>query len=58
MKFKSRKEQREVLETMSSLLTPLMNHLSEQSKEAVKISLRILSDTEYEGENKNDNCDF
>lgn len=53
MKFKNRKEQREVLETMSSLLSPLMNHLSEQSKEAVKISLRILSDTEYESEDKN-----
>lgn len=46
MKFENRQEQRFVCETMNSLLAPLMVHLSEKTKEAVTITLRILNGTE------------
>ena len=48
MKFKDRAEQRQVTETFTDLLMPMMKHLNEETKEQIVIGLRILRDTEVE----------
>ena len=50
MKFKDRKEQRQVTETFTDLLMPMMKYLNEETKEQIEIGLRILNNTEIEGE--------
>ena len=46
MKFKDRKQQRDVCETMVALLIPLKDKLNNKNRECVEITLRILSETE------------
>ena len=43
MKYKDRKEQRKVCETINSLLSPLMPHLIEEDRKAVDTAIRILN---------------
>lgn len=52
MKFKNKKEEWEVKETMIALLTPLINHLDNRTKKACEITLRILAETNIESEDK------
>lgn len=54
MKFKDRKQQRDVCETMADLLIPLKYKLNDKNRECVEITLRILSETEVV-EDGNDN---
>ena len=54
MKFKNRKEQREVTETMNALLLPLMQYLNEETSTIVKKSLEILSTVEIENKENSD----
>lgn len=46
MTYKDRKEQRNVNETMSSMLLSLKNYCSENVCECIDITLRILSETD------------
>jgi len=48
MKFKDRKEARDVREVMASLLLPLINHLDVRTRNACEITLRILAETDQE----------
>lgn len=52
MTYKNRKEQRNVTETMSSLLLPLKNSCSENVCECIDITLRILAETDVRSEEK------
>lgn len=48
MKFKNRKEQRMVTETMGSLLNSLKLHVNDQTRAAIDITLYIIDETEVE----------
>jgi len=48
MKYKDLKEAREVRETMTALLIPLINHLDNRTQKACEITLRILAETDIE----------
>ena len=54
MKFKDRKEQRQVTETMGALLLPLMPFLNEETCNRIEIGMRILRDTDIEEQEKDD----
>ena len=49
-RFKDRTEQRQVVETFTDMLMPMMKYLNEETKEKIEIGLRILSGMEIEGE--------
>lgn len=48
MKFKNRKEQRLVSETLSDLLMGNYYHYNDETQKAIDIGLRILKDVEIE----------
>lgn len=48
MTYKNRKEQRNVYETMSSLLLPIKNYCNKNVIDCIDITLRILSETPVE----------
>lgn len=50
MYFKNRKQKRNVNEEMADLLIPLKRHCNEHIQNYIDITLRILSETEIEGE--------
>ncbi len=50
MKFKNRREQRFVIETLSDLLMGNYYHYNDEAQKAVDIGLRILQDVEIENE--------
>ena len=54
MKFKDKKQQRDVCETMVALLIPLKDKLNDKNRECVEITLRILSETEVLEDGNND----
>ncbi len=56
MKFKNQKEARDVRETMTALLIPLINHLDVRTQNACEITLRILAETDVESEDKCIKC--
>ena len=43
VKFRTRKEQRKVNETMVSLLAPLEQHCDEETQRCIELTLRILA---------------
>ena len=43
VKFRTRKEQRKVHETMVSLLSPLKQHCDEETQYSIEMTLRILA---------------
>ena len=50
MKFKNRKEQRFVSETLADLLRGNYYHYNDETQKAIDIGLRILKDVEIENE--------
>ena len=48
MKFRDRKQQRHVNEQMAGLLTGLKNYVNDDTEECIRITLRILQETEIE----------
>lgn len=50
MTYKDRKEQRNVNETMSSLLLSLKDFCNENVRDCIDITLRILAETDVRGE--------
>lgn len=53
-KFKDRKEQRKVNETMNSLLLPLLLHLTSETTIVVKRALYLLGEIEVESQESED----
>lgn len=49
-KFKDRKEQRQVTETMNSLLLPLLPHLTNDTATIVERALYLLKEIEIESQ--------
>lgn len=47
-KFKDRKEQRKVTETMNALLLPLLSYCNNDTKEIIKRALYLLGEIEVE----------
>lgn len=54
-KFKDRKEQREVTETMNALLLPLLPHLTSDTAIIVKRALYLLGEIEIDPQESEDN---
>lgn len=54
MAYKNRKEQRNVCETMSSLLLSLKNSCNENVRDCIDVTLRILSETPVESKENNE----
>ena len=50
MKFTTRKEQRQVIETINAIILPLIPHLKEDEAKAVQTAIRILQGVEVESE--------
>ena len=50
MKFATRKEQRKAIETINTILLPLIPHLKEDEADAVQTAITILQDVEVESE--------
>lgn len=54
MTYKNRKEQRNVCETMSSLLLPIKNYCNKNVSDCIDITLRILAETPAESKENNE----
>lgn len=50
MKFATRKEQRQIIETINAILLPLIPHLKKDEADAVQTAITILQDVEVESE--------
>jgi hypothetical protein len=55
-KFKDRKEQRKVIETMNALLLSLLPYLSSETAIVVKRALYLLGEIEVEPQESEDKC--
>ena len=53
-KFKDRKEQRKVTETMDALLLPMLSYLNSETKTIVRRALYLLGEIEVEPQERSD----
>ena len=51
-KYKDRKEQRKVMETMDSLLLPLLNHCNNDTGSIIRRALYLLGEIEIESQER------
>ena len=54
MKYKDRKEQRKVTETMNSLLSPLLNHCNNETAIVIRRALYLLGKIDIESQEESE----